>query len=375
MDKANRFRELQQMLAPAGGGVHVVTTGLAETRAVQRAIYNADSNDEVVPRWHAMLQRLSEARVAVLGVPSDTGAGFIRGANRAPAALRHHLLSQRTHPLFADGVIDAGDVRVVPHFLSEDMLSEAQIRNSRVALYGDADSPLPVAPLDMCVRALEHIRAINPDIIPVVIGGDHSVGWPAFASAHAHAERTAGVRVGLLHFDAHPDLMVERLGVRICYATWAYYANQLLGCDGRLVQVGIRASSREREHWESTQGVRQYWPEEIAARSTADIGDEILARFRDLGVTAVYVSNDIDGTDIEYAAATGTPEGNGLMPGFVRELTQHITGALPMIGGDLVEVAPPLAGGRPGEPGITLTTACDYLDDLISAGLRSRPAE
>ena len=361
------------MLAPAGGGVHVVSTGLAETRALQRAIYGAERDDEVVPRWHAALARLPEARVAVLGVPSDTGAGFTRGANRAPAVLRQRLLQEPSHALFADGVLDVGDVRVVPHFLSDDMLSERQIAASRAALYGSPDVSLPVAPLDICARALTHIRALAPDIVPVVIGGDHSVGWPAFATALAHVERDEYARVGLLHFDAHTDLLAERLGVRFCFATWAYHANELLGRDGRLVQVGIRTSGRDRQHWESTLGVRQYWPDEINARTLDEIADEILARFADRSVTAVYVSNDIDGTDIEYAAATGTPEGNGLAPDFVRGLTRRITRALPMIGGDLVEVAPPLAGGRPGEPETTLATASNYLDDLIAAGLLSVP--
>lgn len=371
MDTAHRFLELQQILTPAGGGVHVVSTGLAETRALQRAIYGAERDEQVEPRWHQALARLSQARVAVLGVPSDTGAGFTRGANRAPAILRQRLLAEPAHPLFAEGVIDVGDVRVVPHFLSDEMLSDAQIASARAALYGSSERALPVSPLDICARALTHIRALAPHIVPVVIGGDHSVGWPAFATAQAHIEAQPDARVGLLHFDAHTDLLAERLGVRYCFATWAYHANELLARDGRLVQVGIRASGRERAHWEETLGVRQYWPAEVNDRSVAEIADEILARFQERSVTAVYVSNDIDGTDIEFAAATGTPEGNGLMPEFVRSLTQRITRALPMIGGDLVEVAPPLAGARAGEPETTLATASAYLGDLIEAGLRA----
>lgn len=369
-DREALYAELQVMLAPAGGGVHVVSTGLAETRALQRAIYGAAADGEVTARWHDALRRIGQARVAVLGVPSDTGAGFTRGANRAPAVLRGSLLGEAAHPIHDDAVVDIGDVRVVPQLLADEMLSAAQIAATRAALYG-ADARfagLPVSPLDMCARVLEHVRAINPDIVPVIIGGDHSVGWPAFATALAHAERR-GRRVGLLHFDAHTDLLAERLGVRYCFATWAYHANELLGRDGRLVQVGIRASGKDRQHWESTLGVRQYWPAEVEARDAEDIGSEIVARFRALGVDAVYVSNDIDGTDMAFAAATGTPEPGGLTPAFVRALTRHVTGALPMIGGDLVEVAPPLGGDLPDEPRRTLETARDYLADLVAAGL------
>jgi agmatinase len=369
MDIETRYAELESMLAPAAGGVHVVSTGLKETRALQRAIYGADTDDDVVPRWHAALRRLAGARVAVLGVPSDTGAGFTRGANRAPAVLRQTLLGERDHPMFASGVVDVGDVRVVPQLLSDEMLSPVQIAATRKALYGDPERLLPVSPLDICARVLMHILALNPRIVPVVIGGDHSVGWPAFQAVLAHAQRERGQRVGLLHFDAHTDLLEDRLGVRYCFATWAYHANELLGRDGRLVQVGIRASGRDRDYWEKELGVRQYWPAEIAARGFEAIAGEIVARFGELGVDAVYVSNDIDGTDMEHAAATGTPEPGGLTPAFVRDLTRRVTGAYPMVGGDLVEVAPPLAGGRAGEPERTLQTARDYLADLIQAGL------
>ncbi|MEM9488000.1 MAG: arginase family protein [Myxococcota bacterium] len=362
-----RYAELEQLLAPAGGGVHVISTGVRETRALQRAVYGADSDEQVAERWRAALRRLPGARVAVLGVPSDCGAGFTRGANRAPSVLRQTLLTEPSHPAFMSGVLDIGDIRVVPHLLSDDMLSAEQIAASRAGLYGNADSDLPVSPLDMCARVLDHVYALSPDIAPVVIGGDHSVGWPAFARAHAHAEGRRGQRLGLLHFDAHTDLLAERLGVRYCFATWAYHANELLARDGRLVQVGIRASGHDRDHWESTLGVRQYWPDEIAGRSGAEIGDEIVARFRRLGVTAVYVSNDIDGTDIAFAAATGTPEAGGLSRDFVRDVTARVTAALPMVGADLVEVAPPLAGGRPGEPETTLATATMYLGDLIAS--------
>lgn len=359
------------MLAPAGGGVHVVSTGLQETRALQRAIYHASHDDEVIPRWQQMLARIPTAKVAILGVPSDTGAGFIRGCNRAPAELRKALLSDRSHPIFADGVIDVGDVRVIPHFLADEMLSDAQIAASRKALYGDEQSSLPVSPLDICARVLKNIFALNPRIKPITVGGDHSVGWPAFSTAFKHAQHILAKHVGLLHFDAHTDLLAERLGVRYCFATWAYHANELLNRDGRLVQVGIRASARDREYWESSLGVRQYWPENIQASNAAEIGQEIIAHFQHLGVDSLYISNDIDATDIEFAAATGTPEANGLHPAFVRDLTQQLSRAFPLIGGDLVEVAPPLSHGYPGEPAKTLQTSTEYLADLIEGALKS----
>ena len=364
--RARALDRLRRILAPAGGGVPLFSTGKAAQQAVQRGLYGV-SDDAAVARAHTdRLAALPGARVVLLGVPTDTGAGFVRGANQAPLAIRAHALS-RGAPLGPDpGLVDAGDVRVVPHLLADDMLSDEQVRACRAALYGDPQAPLPVAPLDMARAALDDVRVLAPEAVPIVLGGDHSVGWPAFAAAFEHARRT-GRRVGLLHFDAHTDLLPHRLGVRICFATWAYHANELLERDGRLVQVGIRASGRDRAHWEGTLGVRQYWADEVAGRPVEAIVAEIVERFEARGVDRVYVSNDIDGTDPAFAAATGTPEPGGLAPEQVRGITRGVLARFPLCGADLVEVAPPLAHEAAGEPDRTLATALAYLSDLVTA--------
>lgn len=361
---------LHRVLRPAGGGIYVVSTGLDEQRALQRRVYGAETDDAVQSRWHRALAGLPDARVVVLGVPSDVGAGFTRGANRAPAALRAWLMQRPEHPIWS--AVDAGDVRVVPQLLSDEMLAPAQHAATHRALYG-ADplaAGLPVSPLDICAQALESIFAMAPDIVPVVIGGDHSVGWPAFLAAHRHWQIRRGRRLGLLHFDAHTDLLETRLGIKYCFATWAWHANELLGRDGRLVQVGVRASARPQDHWEATLGVRQIRAAEANHRGVEALAREIGDRFARLGVDALYVSNDIDGTDVAYAAATGTPEPEGLTPELVSGLTHELARRFPLVGGDLVEVAPPLAHGVPGEPGLTLDTAARYLGDLIAAARR-----
>ena len=99
---------LTRMLRPAGGGIHVVSTGLDELRKLQAAIYGAqtdgiasDQLDTLIEqRWRQTLERLPNARVAVLGVPSDAGAGFTRGSNRAPGAIRQYLLGHTKHPIW-----------------------------------------------------------------------------------------------------------------------------------------------------------------------------------------------------------------------------------------------------------------------------------
>jgi arginase family enzyme len=372
-------RVLAQLLRPAAGGLYVVSTGRAEQQAVQRKLYDLPPgfDDATLAERHAAdLARLAEARVVVLGVPSDVGAGFVRGSNVAPAAVRAAMLEAdpawpaRMRSL---GVVDVGDVLVVPQLLSDEMLDERQKKATRAAIYPALDeaerAELPVAPLSMAERALDAIFAINPRVAPILMGGDHSVAWPAVSALHRARGRTFAV----VQPDAHTDLLSERLGIRMCFATWSYHANELLGRSGRLVQVGIRASRRDRAHWESTLDVRQFWAADVLANEDAAL-DAIVAHVRSLGVEGVYFSNDIDGTDAYWADATGTPEPGGLRPPFVRALIERLGREVGLVGGDLCEVAPPLehaVGGR----ARTMELAATYLRDTIEAVAAGRRAE
>jgi arginase family enzyme len=369
------LEELGHLLRPAGAGLHTVSTGKAAQLALQMELYGAATATEVTAAWQAALGRVASARVVVLGIPSDTGAGLVRGASYGPQALRSALLA--TRPDFrswaaAAGVVDAGDVRVVPQLLSDDMLNEGQKTASRRALYPttslEESASLPVSPLSIAERALDLLFDLNPEAKLLVLGGDHSVAWPVVSVL----ARRRGQGLGLVQPDAHTDLLPERLGVKYCFATWAYHANDLLGRGGRLVQVGVRASGQPREHWERTLGVRQFWAAEIAARGEAVILDEIVEHLRARGITRIYFSNDIDATDGDLAPATGAPEPAGLSPEFVVALIERLAAAFDLVGADLVEVAPPV--GAPEAAHRTVMLGARYLNVCLEAMLASRPS-
>jgi agmatinase len=361
--------ELALLLRPAAGGLYVVSTGRAEQLAVQRRIYGGVNENDVAARWREALSRVSGARAVLLGIPSDVGAGLLRGANLGPQAIRTRLLDE--DPAFfsgaaASGVVDVGDVFVVPQLLHDDMLAEAQKAATRAAIYPGLSpaerTALPVSPLSMAERAISLLLRLAPGAALLVLGGDHSCAWPAVKALHAARPDLAVVQI-----DAHTDLLEERLGVRYCFGTWSFHANELLGRGGRLVQVGVRASRHERAHWEARFGVRQLWAEEVRADPARAL-DEIVAHLRRIGARAVYFSNDIDGTDEAAARATGTPEPGGLEPGFVVDLIRRLGREIGLAGGDVMEVAPPLAHGE-GEPERTLSLAARYLRETLAAAL------
>ncbi len=363
--------ELALLLRPAGGGVPLVSAGREAQAEAQRRLHRAATDDEVRGRFRARLGRAGAARAVMLGVPSDVGAGFLRGANQGPLALRERLLSE--DPDWFDraearGLVDLGDVVVVPQLLHDEMLSATQLEATRRALYpglapGEA-ARLPVSPLSIAERVLDLVLSTNPAARPVILGGDHSTAWPAVAALHR-----ARPGMGVVQLDAHTDLLEERLGVRYCFGTWSFHANERIGRGGKLVQVGIRVSRHRRSHWESTLGVRQVWADEARADPAGAL-DAVVAAVRASGARGVYLSNDVDGTDEAFVDATGTPERGGLHPDFVVELVRRLGREVGLVGGDVMEVAPPIARS-PGGAERTLAVAVRYLRETVDAILAS----
>ena len=320
-------------------------------------------------RWREALARIPSARALLLGVPSDVGAGVLRGSNLGPQAIRSRLVEEE--PDFfalaaAAGLVDVGDVFVVPQLLHDEMLSTRQLEATRAALYpglpAEARALLPVSPLSIAERVA---RLLSP-LAPQARGCSCSAAttpapgppwrrWPL---------RTRGWRWS--RWTRTPTSSRSGWACGYCFATWSFHASRLLG-PGRLVQVGIRASRRDRAHWESTTGARQLWAAEVLAAPERAL-DRVVELLREAGASSVYLSNDIDGTDAAHAAATGTPEPGGLDAAWVSALIARLGREFRVVGGDVMEVAPPLASGG-GEPARTLALAARYLRQTLAAAL------
>jgi arginase family enzyme len=362
---------LALLLKPAGAGVYLVSTGKAEQLSLQQRLYQVDSPKAVQEAFKRKLEQIESARGFVLGIPSDVGAGFRRGANLGPQAIRTALLAESTDwnaECRALGLVDLGDVFVVPQLLDDEMLSEAQLERSRRALYPEhAQSDLPVSPLSIAERAMNAVFTLNPTIKPFILGGDHSVSWPVVVSLHRARVLLGAKPWGIVQSDAHTDLLEERLGVRHCFATWSFHANALIGRQGRMTQVGIRASGKDKAHWEQSTQVKQFWAADVL-KDPQRAMDDVVAHVKASGVDGVYFSNDIDGTDAQFASATGTPEPDGLTPQWLMQLIERLGQDVGVLGGDVTEVAPSL-GPTSADTQHTVSLAARYFKATVRAAL------
>jgi agmatinase len=361
-DWGNLKERILQYLCPPGNGVFTINTAKERRESLHQKIYGQKKN--IADLWSTSIDKLPTSDVVTLGVCSDTGGGIQRGANWGPLFLREALLNSEDDLDF----FDVGDIRVIPHLLMDKYLNKETIEKCRKALYDDASSELPVSPLSITFDFVEHFYCAFPDKKLFGIGGDHSVSYP-LVKPYLQAKKRQGKRVAVIHFDAHTDLLVERLGIDICFGSWATHVLEDLHKPQHMIQIGIRSSGKERGHWESTFGVIQYWAEEVLKRGPEDLADEIIEGLEREGIEELYVSFDIDALDANYAAATGTPEPGGLSPHEPLVILKKLSERFPITGADMVEIAPMVTAFKSPnkEPETTLTSGSAISAFLLRA--------
>jgi agmatinase len=262
--------------------------------------------------WNGLLEDDPAAEVGVLGVPFDRAVSFRQGAALAPARLRE----------------------ISVHLT--DCAEEGQPLTLRVRDYGDVPPTLDWERYFGRVEAQAHRALAHP--LALFLGGDHSVTIPLMRAF----DRAVDGPFGVIHFDAHPDLVDVYDEHRWSHACTERRALELPGlAPEHLVFVGLRAILRE--EWDLLQAhpeIRYFTARQCHLQGIQAVAEQVVAQLQD--VPAVYFTLDIDGLDPAFAPGTGTPEGGGLTTRDLLELVRVVFSALPIKALDVVEVAPPL---------------------------------
>jgi agmatinase len=262
------------------------------------------------------------ADVIILGAPIDSGTSHRSGAKFGPQAIRggDYLPHDGERPHMAlrtDGlkdlkVLDAGDL----------LMPGGDLKKS----------------LEVLAVATEKISRAG--IIPVILGGDHSIASADVAGIAAH--RGLG-KISMIHFDAHADTGDSQFGALEGHGTPMRHLIDSGAVRGdRFLQLGLRGYWPDNEtlEWMRDQGMRSYEMTEIHHRGLNTVLDESFARLTD-ECDGVFLSVDIDVVDPGMAPGTGTPEPGGMTSRELLESVRRICLELPVVGIDVVEVAPP----------------------------------
>jgi guanidinobutyrase len=195
---------------------------------------------------------------------------------------------------------------------------------------------------------------LKHDVIPMGLGGDHTLTLPILRSiAKKHGP------VALVHVDAHADVNDEMFGERETHGTVfrRAYEEGLITAD-KVFQIGLRGTGYTADDFTEAAGwgFNQFLAPDLWHKSLAPLAAEIKAK---VGDQKTYITYDIDSLDPAYAPGTGTPEIGGLTTPQALELIRGLKG-LNIVGCDLVEVSPPYD-----QSGNTALTAANLLYELL----------
>ena len=174
-------------------------------------------------------------------------------------------------------------------------------------------------------------------LIPISVGGDHSVTLPLLRAIHARHGPVA-----IVHFDAHCDVSDTQFGQPYHYGSvFRRAVEESLIVPGKMVQIGIR----KHYHKGELEFVRGHGIEVITARELKAMGAGIRgtlgARLDRLKGHKVYVTLDIDFVDAACAPGVGSAEPFGPNSFEALEALRAVTAVADgIVGCDLVEISP-----------------------------------
>ncbi len=252
--------------------------------------------------------------VGFIGIPMDIGTSWRSGTRFGPKQLRQESAMIRPYniqtgaaPFDALECADLGDVAVNTFNLSETIRLITKTYDAH----------------------LQH------DVIPMGLGGDHTMTLPILRSiAKKHGP------VALVHVDAHADVNDEMFGEKETHGTVfrRAYEEGLITAD-KVFQIGLRGTGYTADDFSEAAdwGFNQWLAPELWHKSLSPLAAEIKEK---IGDQKTYITYDIDSLDPSFAPGTGTPEIGGLTTMQAMELIRGLRG-LNIVGCDLVEVSPP----------------------------------
>ena len=270
---------------------------------------------------------LSQADVAVTGIPFDTATTNRPGTRFGPRGIRQ-ASTQVSWAQLDDWGFDV-------------------FNKLNVIDYGDC--PFDHGRPETVPAAItEHIsKLLQGDVAVLSLGGDHFVTYPilkAYAEVHGP--------LSLIHFDAHSDTWEDEDG-RIDHGTMFYHAaKEGLVVPSESIQVGLRTYNKDTFDFNIIKGpqVHEMGVAAVVSRIREVVGDR-----------PCYLTFDIDCLDPSYAPGTGTPVIGGLSTHQAQQILRGLKG-INLVGMDLVEVAPDYDVGEiTSLAGATLTLEMLYL--------------
>ena len=277
--------------------------------------------------------------VHIIGVPLDLG-GNRRGVDMGPSALRIAGLAERLAQL-GYPVVDRGD-------LASPIPETREWRDERQKYIHD------IAKVCQQLYETAH-RCLEDGALPLVLGGDHSLGAGSVAAAAQWARKARKLPIGLLWIDAHGDMntpatsisgnvhgmpLAALLGPEPSdLSTIGGFSPKVL--PAHTVLIGVRNLDEREKVAVRDSHVHVFTMKDIDRQGIASIVEQAVDLAGN-GTAGIHVSFDLDACDPGIAPGVGTPVKGGLDYREAHMVMEIVADSGLLTSLDLVEVNPTL---------------------------------
>ena len=250
---------------------------------------------------------ISSKKIRVIGVPLDLGQSR-RGVDMGPSAVRVAGLEARLEEL-GHVVEDAGNIAVA--------IPEQKKTGDPHAKYLKEITATCTTEADLVVKTLEAGK------VPLVLGGDHSVG-AGTVSGVAEFYRRQNQKIGLIWIDAHTDINtpdsspsgnVHGMPLGALMGLGPTDLGNIYGFSPKVspencVLVGVRDIDAIEKENVRRAGIGVFTMRDIDERGMRNVMEDAL-KLAGKGTAGYHVSLDMDWVDPEDAPGVGTPVRGG----------------------------------------------------------------
>jgi agmatinase len=262
------------------------------------------------------LANVADPTIGIVGIPFDGGSSRTAGARFGPRALREasfrtsgYNVELDVQPFESHNIADCGDILLSPFSILDTYRSiEAGVGR-------------------LCASGL----------LPIAVGGDHSVTLPLLRAAHKRHGRLA-----VVHFDAHCDVSDTQFGSPYHYGSvFRRGVEEGIIIPEKTIQIGIRKHYHRGEiDFLDRHAIERITSRELKAMAPS-LREDLGARLVRLQGSPTYVTFDLDFVDGASAPGIGSPEPFGPTSfeavEALRALAKIAEGIVAM---DLVELSP-----------------------------------
>jgi arginase len=276
-------------------------------------------------------------KIRIIGVPMDLGASR-RGVDMGPSALRVAGLQARIKQL-GHQVEDIGNIPV---------------KQPEEMSYGEKRAKYLGEIAEACKDLAEAVqKSLEEHMLPLVLGGDHSIAVGSISGVAAHFRKEEKKQVGFLWLDAHGDMNtpesspsgnVHGMPLASIMGYGPPELVELMGFKPRvepqnIVLVGIRDLDSQEKKLVKKSGVHVLTMRDIDERGMREVMSDALKYAMD-DTDGIAVSLDMDFVDPSDAPGVGTPVRGGVTYREAHLAMEMIADSEAMVSLEIVEINP-----------------------------------